>query len=112
MSSKYLVESRIESWEILERLSTMIHGQIKNVFLIKDSECKMLNTVQNKDEKISHCTVCCAIPPASVKLFYLGGHLGVDRPATADAQLLNGAQTNLNSHMRNFGANMVLKIKK
>ena len=102
MSSKYLVESRIESWEILERLSTMIH-----VFLIKDSECKMLNTVQNKDEKISHCTVCRAIPPASEKLFYLGGHLGVDRPATADAQLLNGAHTNLNSHLRHFGANMV-----
>ena len=95
-------KSRIESWEILERLSTMIHGQIKNVFLIKDSECKMINTVQNKDEKISHCTVCCAIPPASQKLFYLGGHLGVDRPATADAQLLHGAQTNLNSHLRHF----------
>ena len=69
MSSKYLIESRIESWEILERLSTMIHGQIKkNVFLIKDSECKMLNTVQNKDEKISHCTVCRAIPPAHSRL--------------------------------------------
>ena len=85
----------------------MIHGQIKDVFLIKYSECKMLNTVQNKDEKISHCTVCRAIPLASEKLFYLGGHLGVDRPATADEQLLNGAHTNLNSHLRHFGADMV-----